>query len=71
MQILPVKDLAYSAEHLTTVDNWADTCITKLENGESIDDVKNWVVEQKKPLLDALAGARSDLGNALANGKAD
>jgi len=71
MQILPVKELADSAEHLTTIDNWADTCITKLENGESIDDVKNWVVEQKNPLLDALARARSDLGNTLASGMAE
>ena len=71
MQILPVKECSYSGEHMKTVDSWADTCISKLERGESIDDVKKWVVKQKKPLLDAVAAARSALGNALVNGQAD
>ena len=71
MQILPVTEYSYSGEHMKTADSWADTCISKLERGESIDDVKKWVVKQKKPLLDAVAAARSALGNALVNGQAD
>jgi hypothetical protein len=71
MQILPVNEYSYSGEHMKTIDSWADTCISKLERGESIDDVKKWVVKQKKPLLDAVAAARSALGNALVNGQAD
>ena len=69
MQILPVKEHAHSDEHMKTVDSWADTCITKLQHGESIDDVKKWVVEQKKTLLDAVAAAPSDPGKALADGE--
>ena len=71
MQILPVNEYSYSGERMKTVDSWADTCISKLEREESIVDVKKWVVKQKKTLLDAVATARSALGNALVNGQAD
>jgi len=44
-----VQHAAASAELL---EHWADSCVNRLEDGQDIDVVKNWLTTQKTLVLD-------------------
>jgi hypothetical protein len=40
--------------HQSLIDLWADQCIKKLEKGEDVEDVKDWLSMQKVEVVEAL-----------------